>query len=203
VELTGHTFDLEELPQLLTAPELRVIEEEGRYLLEAEQFETLTEGAAVHAAAKALLPRINGIAKLRQRSFNDVDVGPIREQDDQGKTAHHVVVTATTVELRTRVDAVIIKAGEKEPAPPAPGSLDSDRWMRAASSNVYASRALGLWGARHEPVNLWKVWELLREHSGLTIKAEDPSAVPASLQRPGNRGPRRSARSALPTSGRA
>lgn len=82
VELTGHTFDLEELPQLLTAPELRVIEEEGRYLLEAEQFETLTEGAAVHAAAKALLPRINGIAKLMHRSFKDVDVGPIREQND-------------------------------------------------------------------------------------------------------------------------
>jgi hypothetical protein len=169
VELTGHAFDLEELPRLLTDPKLRVVEEEGRYLLEAEQFEALAQGADVHAAAKAFLPRMNGIAKLRQRSFHDVDVGPIREYDDQGKTAQHVVVEAATVELRTKVDAVLIKAGEEEPTAPAPGSLESDKWMRAASSNVYSAKALALWGGAHDPANLWKVWELLRDHSGVAI----------------------------------
>ena len=97
-----------------------------------------------------------------------MDVGPIREHDDQGKTAQHVVVEAATMEVRTKVDAVVIKAGE-EPTPPAPGSLESDKWMRAASSNVYAAKALALWGGTHDPANLWKVWELLRNHSGVAI----------------------------------
>lgn len=169
VELTGHAFDLEELPRLLTDPKLRVVEKEDRYLLEAEQFEALTQAADVHTAAKALLPRINGVARLRQRSSHDVDVGPIREYDDQGKTAHHVVVEAATVQLRTKVGAVVVKAGEEEPTPPTPGSLESDRWMRAASSNVYLAKALALWGGTHDPANLWKVWELLRDHSGIAI----------------------------------
>jgi hypothetical protein len=98
-----------------------------------------------------------------------VDVGPIREYDDQGKTAQHVVVEAATVELRTKVNAVLIRAGEEEPTPPAPGSLESDKWMRAASSNVYSAKALALWGGTHDPANLWKVWELLRDHSGVAI----------------------------------
>jgi hypothetical protein len=169
VELNGHSFDLEELPRLLTDPKLRVVEEDGRYLLEAEPFEALTQAAEVHAAAKALLPRINGMAKLRQRTFHDVDVGPIREYDDQGKTAHHVVVEAATVQLRTKVDAVVVKAGEDEPTPPAPGSLESDKWMSAASSSVHLAKALALWGGTHDPTNLWKVWELLRDHSGIAI----------------------------------
>jgi hypothetical protein len=64
VELTGHAFDLEELPRLLADPMLRVVEEAGRYLLEAEQFEALTQAADVHAAAKMLLPRIKRHCKV-------------------------------------------------------------------------------------------------------------------------------------------
>ncbi len=168
-ELTGHSFDLEEFPRLLTAPELRVIEEDGRYLLEAEQFEALTESAAVHAAALALLPLINGVAKLRHRSFRDVGTGPIRELDEDGKTRHHVVLGAATLEARSKVSALAIKLGEEEPTPPAPGSLDSDEWLRVASSNAYAWRALALWGGPHDPANLWKAWELLRDHSAMAF----------------------------------
>jgi len=169
VQLTGHAFDLEELPRLLTAPELRVIGQDGRYLLEAEQFEALTESAAVHAAALALLPLINGAGKLKHRSFRDIDVGPIRELDEEGNTRQHVVVLAATVEARAKASAVLVNLGEEEPAAPPPGSLDSDGWMRCASSNAYASRALTLWGGPHDPTNLWKVWELLRDRSGLAI----------------------------------
>jgi hypothetical protein len=68
VEVNGHAFDLEELPRLLTDPKLRVVEKEGRYLLEAEQFEALTQAAEVHREAKALMPRINGMARPRPRT---------------------------------------------------------------------------------------------------------------------------------------
>jgi hypothetical protein len=171
VELTGHSFDLEELPRLFTAPELRVVEDDGRYFLEAKQFETLTEGQAVDAAARELLPRIIGIAKLSDRSFRSVETGGIRERDTEGKTRHHLVIHASTMQIRSKVGALVVKAGE-ESVPPPPGSLVSDGWMRATSSDAHAARALALWGGPHDPTNLWKVWELVRGHSGLTIDAD-------------------------------
>jgi hypothetical protein len=75
VELTRHQFDLEDLPKWFTAPELRVVERDGHFLLEADQFDDLNESAAVHAAARELLPRINGVAKLKNGSFRYVAVG--------------------------------------------------------------------------------------------------------------------------------
>jgi hypothetical protein len=167
--LTGHSFDLEDLPGFFTAPALRVIEQDGTFLLEAEQFEVLTESAAVHAAAVTLLPIINGVAKLKSPSFRPVEVGSIRELRGDGTTNQHVVVLAGTIELRSTVSAVVIKSGEEEPPPPAPGSLDSDQWMRGASANPDVSRALAIWGGWHDPANLWKVWELVRDCSGLGI----------------------------------
>jgi hypothetical protein len=64
---------------------------------------------------------------------------------------------------------VLIKAGEEPPKPPSPGSLDSDRWVKAASMDAHRGRALALWGGPHDPTNLWKVWELIRHHSGVAI----------------------------------
>jgi hypothetical protein len=42
VEITGHSFDLEDLPRLFTAPDFRVVDQDGRFLLETEEFEALT-----------------------------------------------------------------------------------------------------------------------------------------------------------------
>lgn len=168
VELTGHAFDLEELPGLFTAPDLRVVEQDGRYFLEAEQFEALTESGAVHASALALLPRINGAAKLKHRKFRDVALrGHIREVDEDGMR-QHAIATPATVEVRANVPTPAILV-DGEQVLPAPGSLDSDQWMRGAALSAYAGRALELWGGAHDPTAMWKVWELLRDHSGLTI----------------------------------
>jgi hypothetical protein len=171
VELSGHPFDLEELPALLSAPSLRVLESEGHYLLEAEQFESLEEAAAVHTTARALLPRINGVGKLKNRGFRAVDVGRVHELSGQGDRRQHVFLQVDSAILRSKVSAVLIKQGEEEPEGPPPGSLETDNWMRAASLDPKAARALALWGGPHEPINLWKVWELVRD-SGVAIDPE-------------------------------
>jgi hypothetical protein len=43
----------------LTDPGLRVVEESDRFFLEADEFEPLSQAAAVREAAARLLPRIN------------------------------------------------------------------------------------------------------------------------------------------------
>jgi hypothetical protein len=175
-EITGHRFDLDDLRRLLTAHDLEVIEDDGTYYLEAAEFEGLTDGAAVHRASVDLLPLVNGVGKLHSSSFEDVGVGHVRELGDDGTSRHHTVVVADTAHLRTRVDAVIIRPGEsesQEPAEPPPGSQESDTWMRAARATGPQRRALALWGGRHDPINLWKVWEIIRDHSGLAINPDD------------------------------
>lgn len=142
VELTGHQFDLEDLPRWFTAPELRVVEQDGHFLLEAEQFDDLHESAAVHAAARELLPRINGVAKLKNGSFRDVAVGAaVLELDEEGLERQHTVVLAGTVEARAKASGVLVKVGEDEPSAPAPGSLDTDQWLRAAEVEPEAQEA--------------------------------------------------------------
>jgi hypothetical protein len=61
----GHDFDLGELPKLFTADDLRVVRAEGKFLLEAERLDELTDSSAVHAAASDLLPLMNGVPRLR------------------------------------------------------------------------------------------------------------------------------------------
>lgn len=100
----------------------------------------------------------------------------MREFGEDGTSRHHTVVSADPVRLRTKVDAVIIRAGESESderEEPPPGSQESDGWMRAARDVGPQRRALALWGGRHDPMNLWKVWEIIRDHSGLTINPDD------------------------------
>jgi len=156
----------------------------GQYLLEAQQFEPLGEAAAVHAAARDLLPLINGVAKLKDPSFQDVDVGSVRELDETGETRQHVVLLPATVEVRSKVSAVLVKVGEEEPEAPTPGALDSDEWMRAALGDPHARRALALWGGRHDPMNLWKVWEIILQRSGLEIDEDQVRRFRPSINDP-------------------
>ena len=172
VELTGHRFDLKELPRLFTSPDLRVIEQDGRYQLEAADFEGLHESAAVHAVALALLPRVNGVGKLEDGSFRDVEIGTVRAVDEEGRATDSFVFLPGSIEARSKMTATLTVDGQEEPAPPTPGSLDSDAWMRAATADPLAVRALELWGGPHDPAHLWKVWELVRDNSGLTIDTE-------------------------------
>ncbi len=173
-EITGHSFDLEELPRLFTAPEFRVCVDEGRYFLEAATFEALTESPAVHESAKALLPQINGVAKLMNTSFHDVNIGPIREHSEKGETREHVTLEIASSEIRMKAGLVALKVGGETPKPSAPGTLDSDKWLRNASKDAHRRRALNLWGGKHDPTSLWKVWELVRLHSGIAI---DPNML--------------------------
>jgi hypothetical protein len=169
VELTGHQFDLEDLPRWFTVPELRVVEQEGHFLLEAEQFDDLHESAAVHSAARELLPRINGVAKLKIGSFRDVAVGAaVIELDEEGLERQHVVLLVGTVEARAKASGVLLKVGQDELSAPAPGSLDTDQWLRAAEADPEAQEALGILGGRpHDWVNLYKVYEIVRSRADI------------------------------------
>ncbi len=141
----------------------------GECPLEAEQFDDLHESAAVHAAARELLPRINGVAKLKNGSFRDVAVGAtVREVDEERIQRQHAVVLVGTAEARSKVSAVVVRTGQDEPPAPAPGSLDTDQWLRASEADPDAREALSILGDRpHDWVNLYKVFEVVRSRADI------------------------------------
>jgi hypothetical protein len=155
----------------LTDPGLRVVEESDRFSLEADEFEPLSQAAAVREAAARLLPRINGVGKLKSASFQDVGLGLVQE-DDSGTVRKHAFLQLDAIRIRSRVSPVVIRVGDEQAGPSVPGAQESDAWVRAAASHPNKQRALALWGGPHDPTSLWKVWELVRE-SGMTIDSDE------------------------------
>jgi hypothetical protein len=155
----------------LTDPGLRVVEESDRFFLEADEFEPLSQAAAVREAAARLLPRINGVGKLKSASFQDVGLGLVQE-DDSGTVRKHAFLRLDAIRIRSRVSPVVIRVGDEQAEPSVPGAQESDAWVRAAASHPNKQRALALWAGPHDPTSLWKVWELVRE-SGMTIDSDE------------------------------
>jgi hypothetical protein len=96
----------------LTDPGLRVVEESDRFFLEADEFEPLSQAAAVREAAARLLPRINGVGKLKSASFQDVGLGLVQE-DDSGTVRKHAFLQLDAIRIRSRVSPVVIRVGRR------------------------------------------------------------------------------------------
>jgi hypothetical protein len=162
-------LDLEGLPGLFTSPDLRVVEEEGAYYLESVGFDVLDEGGAVHEEAQCLLPLINGAARLRSRSYRNVAIGyHVVEFGVDGSVKHHQVVVADTLTIRTKVNAVLVKVGEEEPQPPAPGSQDTDKWLDLAANDRDVAEVLTMWGGKpHDWFHLYKVFEIVKSRTDI------------------------------------
>ena len=75
VRLKGEAFDLEELVELITSPDLRVVMAGADFLLESATFERLGRSVGrPEEAQQRIVPRLNGAGKLKRRGFRDVDV---------------------------------------------------------------------------------------------------------------------------------
>ncbi len=178
VRLKGEAMDLEDLAGMFTSPDLRVVREGNDFFLESATFGPLGDSAAVHEAARAILPILNGVAKVKQHRFRDVEVDVyVIEFPEGGGRKHaivtggsvtprgrlqHVVLSASTIRVRARVHAPTIIVGDQQPSRPEPGSLDTDRWAELAASDAKVFEALRIFGSRpHDWVNLYRVLEIV------------------------------------------
>jgi hypothetical protein len=184
VELDGEKFDLEDLPELLTGDEVRVVEDGDAYYLEAAAFENLDDSAAVYEAAGKLVGLVNGTGKLHRRSFHDAAAGRIVELAEDGTIRKHVHLGAATVTGRSKMGASALLVNGEAPEEPAPGTSESDVRMRSALGAPERARALELWGGPHDPMNLWKLWEILRNRPELPIDTDNRRRFKSALNAP-------------------
>lgn len=142
VALEGHGFDLEELRDRLTSPHLRVVRDEATFFLESATFEGLTKDVDVQDEARRLMRLINSAARLRSRSFRNVEIGSQVVELTPGGKKVSAIVRPETIVARSRVSAVLVKVGEEEPASPPPGSNDDDKWLKLAEKDADVAAAL-------------------------------------------------------------
>jgi hypothetical protein len=164
VQLAGHEFDLEDLPQWFTSPRLKVVREsDATYWLESADWDHLTEAVGVRAEADRLIPGLNGAARLLKSSYRNVQVGG--HVVDRETSSQHAVVVVDTVEVRTKASAVVVRQGGHVVEPPAP---PSDAWMNVAAGDADAQEALAIWGSRpRDWVNLYRVYEIVRSRADI------------------------------------
>ncbi len=177
VRLKGEAFDLEDLVELITSPDLRVVNEGADFFLESATFDRLDGSVDVLQEAQWLLPRLNGAGKLKRHGFRDVDVdghliefpvsGGERKElvlggsiTPRGRVTH-IVIQAQTLDGRVRLPAATIVV-QGQPMPGEPGTLETDRWLEHADRDPDIAEAIEIFGGRpHDWVNLYRIFEII------------------------------------------
>lgn len=188
--LDGHPHDLQDLVDLFSEGDIRVIhdDQEDAYYLTAPAINDPPERGGFDQPAEELIKRLNGLARAHKADFR-----PVRLSGRYtSPTGTHVFVAAVTMEARARLSAraVVIGAdGKPVPNPPSPWP----KRLTLAATNPDVAEVLSILG-RSEPLgwdDLFKVHEIVRHavrpgsitDYSWTDKATD-SAFRASANRP-------------------
>jgi len=166
VELLGDTPDTAVVAALFTGPELRVLHDEGRFLLEAHELEDLQHHSDVLRIARDIVTRMNGATRLEHGSYRNVKVGPVHESRADGTRATTVFVEPATIDVRASVfrPTIVGRVTTESVATP------TSRFVEIASHDQDAHEALDLWAdAQHNWMNLYKVFEIIRSRGGASL----------------------------------
>lgn len=186
VELTGHEFDLEDLSATWSGS-IRVLKEDGRFLLEADEFENLGDAMEVRFAAEKLMTGVNGAMRLGDPSRKNAHIGHVHEITSEGGRTTHVILVGS-IEARSRVSAAVtVIGGDPAPAPAKPPAV---AWAELGSRDTDVAEVMDIWANReHDWVNLYKVYEIIKKRGGVPeSKAKRDWQVQAHGQSSGSRG---------------
>jgi hypothetical protein len=163
--------DLEFLAAILT--ELRVVQDDGSFFLEASAFDELDSTVEISTETRALVPLLNGTARLERLNHHDVEAGgAIQELGENGGVQHqHRVLHAVSAELRMMPGIHALMVGDVPPAAPEAGSLPADVILRAALADGGARSALR-WGGEgpRDFMRLYKIVELITSRADIAAE---------------------------------
>lgn len=119
IELSGEAFDIETLRPLASTADATIAPgPDGRYCLSGSMFDSLTTAHEVRGHARAVLLRLNGLARYEHPKHRLVQPGiHVYEQSPSGGLTHHHVFVEG-IEARTKVGTVAFVFGP-------PGEFDN------------------------------------------------------------------------------
>jgi len=182
--LSGHVFDLEDLP-LYFDTDPHVLAEGERYWLISSAFDQMQDVVQVQEASRVVVARINGAMRLEDSGFEGVHLsGRYRNE-----TGEHVVVGAGTAVGRAKAGMVTVAGGTPSPRPPGPRE-----YVQLSGTDLAAADVLRIISKGDlDWYDLYKIFEIVREDIGgervMTAKgwavASDLSAFRVSANHPG------------------
>ena len=102
VELQGQTYDLEELANVFTTPDLLILREGDAFLLKSSAFDALAD-TDVYAKAKAFMPSLNGIASVYATGYRNVGMsGAVISIDADGTRRRSIYVSVKAGDIRLK-----------------------------------------------------------------------------------------------------
>lgn len=163
-ELKGDKFDLEDLPSQFSSPDVTVCEEEGKYYLKSEEFNSLEDATAVRAVATELGDLINGTMMVHNSKFRPIELEDrFIQVDEDGKQLSSIVFAAASVGIRTKASAVALRTGEAEEPPKGPS--EAERHLSVARKNTTVADALRFY-RKQDWYSLYKAYEIIQEDVG-------------------------------------
>ena len=163
MQLTGEPFDLEELVRLFDQPSIRVLEQQGAFVLESAEFQRCTSAAEVRQRAQEIIVSINGAARLALPQFRSATLGAVVEQTHHGRSVHAAIVGSVTV--RAKVNAVLVHTGSSAAGPRAP--VETNAWIALAIRDEPVRRLLRLVSEQGSTwQGLYKMMEIVQSTGG-------------------------------------
>jgi hypothetical protein len=140
VQLAGHRFDLEELPDWLDGGPFSVLEAEGAYFLKSEYFTRFTDPREVRRAAEDIVELANGLGRVQWQEFQPISVGAVETRTSDGSRKVHISASERVL-LRDKAKVVVKdKNGVVQPSK-SRGKLTA--WMEVAGEDALVQRAIG------------------------------------------------------------
>lgn len=164
--LEGHQFDLQDLAEMLSHGNVRVLHDpdEDAYYLIAPEIDQPPQPGRFDIPAKQLLPTINGLGRARRDDFEPVKLAD-RYTDHDGRTHTRLAPATAQMRLRGGAAAVVIgRDGQRLPSPPSPWP----QRLALAETNQQVARVLRILGRDENPdwYDLYKVHEIVRHDIG-------------------------------------
>jgi hypothetical protein len=165
IEIKGDPFDIQELFVLNFLPDITVTEEDGRYYLCSEDFNSQTEAREVFNIGIKLVNIINGIAQLEIENWRNITAHDVARNEANGTRSQFVFPEPIVGRSRVSTNATVIhEDGTTEDRRP-PSALESE--LILARNNPEIERALRLYGSReHSWGNLYIIYEVIEADVG-------------------------------------
>lgn len=171
VTLKGHTQDLENIATLFSpasSPKYHVIKDGDNYYLYHHDFDRIANASAIRSQAGNLVDTMNGLAKVRSRNFQIIQIDHVVEIQQHGKSKHYLTLCG---ELRFESNlgrTHFRKDGTSEETHTIQFNLSEvHNSLEIMQNNTLVAQALKLYGSL-EPSwrNLYLVLEVLEDGVG-------------------------------------
>lgn len=161
VALTGNADDLEDLSEIFCSPELRIVREEDRYLLESSSFDDCLDSTSLKIETDKLLASINATKTLVLSVSEPIRRGPLHQIDENG---NRHIFTETTLTGKFSILSRIPDISAHGTAEELPMNQFMPKWIPLIDSYEKVRRAFDL--VNHDfnsYVGLYKIIEVVRE----------------------------------------